>query len=157
MLRFCYASPMCRRCDSRARSCRYCRRRGIRAGLVTPVIREADRKNALDIARELRELTARTHAGKLAPGEYENGTFTLSNLGMHGVHSLYAIINPPQSCILGTGAAEERPIARDGQVMVATMFTATLSPDHRVLDGTAGAAFLSAFKDFVQNPIKLLL
>jgi pyruvate dehydrogenase E2 component (dihydrolipoyllysine-residue acetyltransferase) len=126
-------------------------------GLVTPVIREADRKNVLDIAGELRELTARTHAGKLAPGEYENGTFTLSNLGMHSVHSLYAIINPPQSCILGTGAAEERPIARDGQVMVATMFTATLSADHRVLDGTAGAAFLSAFKDFVQNPIKLLL
>ncbi len=76
---------------------------------------------------------------------------------MYGVQSLYAIINPPQSCILGIGATEERPVVRDHQVIIATMLTATLSADHRVLDGATGAEFLAEFKSLLQDPISLLL
>ena len=76
---------------------------------------------------------------------------------MYGVQSLYAIINPPQSCILGIGASEERPVVRDHQVAVATMLTATLSADHRVIDGAIGAAFLAEFKNLLQHPIKLVI
>jgi pyruvate dehydrogenase E2 component (dihydrolipoamide acetyltransferase) len=126
-------------------------------GLVTPVIREADRKGVVSISGELRDFTERARNGRLAPREYEGGTFTISNLGMFGVQSLYAIINPPQSCILGIGTSEERPVVRDHQVVVATMLTATLSADHRVVDGAIGAQFLSKFRDLLQDPIRLLL
>jgi pyruvate dehydrogenase E2 component (dihydrolipoamide acetyltransferase) len=126
-------------------------------GLVTPVIREAHRKGILSVASELRNLTERAREGRLAPREYEGGTFTISNLGMYGVQSLYAIIDPPQSCILGIGASEERPVVRDHQVSIATMLTATLSADHRVVDGATGAEFLAKFKNLLQDPISLLL
>jgi pyruvate dehydrogenase E2 component (dihydrolipoamide acetyltransferase) len=126
-------------------------------GLVTPVIREAHRKGILSISSELREFTKRAREGRLAPREYEGGTFTISNLGMYGVQSLYAIINPPQSCILGIEAGEERPVVRDHQVAVATMLTATLSADHRVVDGAIGAAFLAEFKDLLQCSVRLFL
>lgn len=126
-------------------------------GLMTPVIRGAHTKGVLLISTELRDLTERARDGRLAPREYEGGTFTISNLGMYGVQSLYAIINPPQSCILGIGATEERPVVRDHQVVIATMLTATLSADHRVLDGATGAEFLAKFKSLLQDPISLLL
>ncbi len=125
--------------------------------LITPVIRSADRKGIAAIAAELRDLTTRAREGRLHPSELEGGTFTISNLGMYGVQSLYAIINPPQSSILGMGASEERPVVRDHRVVIATVLTATLSADHRVLDGAVGAAFLREFKDLVQTPLRLLL
>ena len=81
----------------------------------------------------------------------------MSNLGMYGVDSIYAIINPPQVAILGLGAAVERPVAQDGHVIVATVMTCTLSADHRVLDGAVGARFLSAFKNFVEQPLTMIL
>jgi len=127
------------------------------AGLITPVVRAADRKGLAELAGEVRDLAARARAGQLRPEEYQGGTFTVSNLGMYGIDELYAIINPPQAGILGLGAAGPRPVARDGSVVVETMMTCTLSADHRVLDGVAGARFLSAFKALIEQPVTMLL
>jgi pyruvate dehydrogenase E2 component (dihydrolipoamide acetyltransferase) len=125
-------------------------------GLVTPVVRDADRKPLALLAAELRDLTARARAGRLRPEEYQGGTCTISNLGMYGVESLIPILNPPQSCILGLGAAEPRAVARDGAVVVRTMLTCTLAADHRALDGAIGARFLNAFREFVEGPLALV-
>lgn len=127
------------------------------AGLVAPVIRDADRKGLAELASELRDLAARARVGTLRPEELEGGTFTISNLGMHGVDAMVAIINPPQAGILGLGAAAPRPVARDGSVVVATMMTCTLSADHRVLDGATGARLLTAFRDSLERPLTMLL
>jgi pyruvate dehydrogenase E2 component (dihydrolipoyllysine-residue acetyltransferase) len=127
------------------------------AGLITPIVRDVDRKGLAELAAEVRDLSARARAGRLRPEEYQGGTFTLSNLGMYGIDALYAIVNPPQAGILGVGAAEPRPVVRDGAVVVATMMTCTLSADHRVLDGAAGARFLSAFKELIERPVRMLL
>ena len=122
------------------------------AGLVTPVVRAADTKDLQTIAAELRELTARARDGRLQPADYTGGTCTISNLGMFGVSSLYAILNPPQSCILGIGAIESRPVVRDETVGVGSLMTVTLSGDHRAIDGATGAEFLRAFKQLVEDP-----
>ena len=127
------------------------------AGLMAPVIRSANRKGLAELASEARDLSLRARAGRLRLEELQGGTFTLSNLGMYGVDSIHAIINPPQAAILGLGAAVERPIAQDGRVIVATVMTCTLSADHRVLDGAVGARFLSAFKNFIEHPLTMIL
>ncbi len=108
------------------------------AGLVAPIVRDCDRKDLLQVAAELRDLARRARDGRLRPEELEGGTFTISNLGMHGVDRLYAIVNPPQAGILGLGAAEQRPVVVDGSIIIATMMNCTLSADHRVLDGATG-------------------
>ena len=127
------------------------------AGLMAPVIRHADRKGLAELAcRGPRPLPARPRRPAPSRG-VPGGTFTVSNLGMYGMDSIYAIVNPPQAAILGLGAAAERPVAQDGQVIVATMMTCTLSADHRVLDGATGARFLSAFKDFMEQPLTMIL
>ena len=126
-------------------------------GLITPIIRQADRKGLCAISRELETLSARARAGELAPEEYAGGTFTISNLGMYGIDSLYAIVNPPQSCILGVGAARPRPIATGDTVAVATTATCTLSADHRTIDGATGARLLTAIRTFVEEPALLAL
>lgn len=125
-------------------------------GLITPVVRQADTKDLPAIAAEIRELAARAREGRLKPEEYKGGGFTLSNLGMYGVREFSAIINPPQSCILAVGAGEQRPIARDGQVVVATMMSCTLSVDHRAVDGALGAEFLQAVKRNIEQPEQML-
>ena len=122
------------------------------AGLVTPVIRAADTKPLAAIAAELRGLAADARAGRLQPADYQGGTCTISNLGMYGVSSLYAILNPPQSCILGVGAVTERPVVRDGAVAVGSMMTITLSADHRAIDGATGAELLRALKALLEDP-----
>ena len=127
------------------------------AGLVAPVIRDADHKGLADLSAEIRDLAQRARDGRLRPEEFQGGTFTVSNLGMYGVDAIFAIINPPQAGILGIGAAEPRPVAQDGSVVVGTVMTCTLSADHRVLDGAAGARFLSAFKGFVEQPLTMIL
>jgi pyruvate dehydrogenase E2 component (dihydrolipoamide acetyltransferase) len=127
------------------------------AGLLTPVVRAADRKGLAEIAAEVRDLAARARAGRLRPDEYQGGTFTVSNLGMFGVDEIYAIVNPPQAGILGIGAAAPRPVARDGSVAVATVMTCTLSADHRVIDGATGARLLAAFKALVERPVTMIL
>ena len=125
-------------------------------GLVTPVVREADTKTLAEIAAELRGLAADARAGRLQPADYQGGTCTISNLGMYGVSSLYAILNPPQSCILGIGAIVERPVVRDGAVVAGSTMTVTLSADHRAIDGATGAELLRALKTRLENPRQLL-
>ena len=126
-------------------------------GLITPIIRQAERKGLRAISRELETLSARARAGELAPKEYAGGTFTISNLGMYGIDSLYAIVNPPQSCILGVGAARPRPVVTGDTVAVATTATCTLSADHRTIDGATGARLLTAIRTFVEEPALLAL
>jgi len=126
------------------------------AGLVAPIIRDADRKGLAELAAEIRDLALRARDGRLRLEELEGGTFTVTNLGMYGVDSLYAIVNPPQAGILGLGAAEPRPVVVDGSIVVATMMTCTLSADHRVLDGATGARFLSTFKGLIEQPLTLI-
>ena len=126
-------------------------------GLVAPVVRGADGKDLGTVARETRVLAARAREGRLAPAEYAGGTFTVSNLGMYGVESLYAIVNPPQSGILGVGAAARRPVADGDAVGVGAVMACTLSADHRVIDGAAGAELLQAIKSRLEQPGLMLL
>ena len=126
-------------------------------GLIAPIIRRADGKSLRAISQELKSLSARAREGGLTPEEYTGGTFTISNLGMYGVDSLYAIVNPPQSCILGVGAARPRPVAASGGVEVATIAACTLSADHRAIDGATGARFLASLRTFIEEPALLAL
>ena len=119
-------------------------------GLITPIIRYADRKSLLEIAVESRELAGRARQSKLRPEEFQGGTFTVSNLGMYGVDTFTAIINPPQSCILAVGAI--RNDANDKQTM-----SVTLTCDHRVVDGATGAKWLQHFRRFMEDPATMLL
>lgn len=129
----------------------------IEGGLITPVIRQAETKGIIEISTEMKDLALRAREGKLKPVEFQGGTFSLSNMGMYGVKDFSAIINPPQGCILAIGAGEERPIVRGGQITIATMMTCTLSVDHRVVDGAVGAKYLKAFKELIENPVRMVL
>jgi pyruvate dehydrogenase E2 component (dihydrolipoamide acetyltransferase) len=122
------------------------------AGLITPVVRSADAKGLRAISAEIKALAERARAGQLGPSDYTGGTFTISNLGMFGITSMYAIVNPPQSCILGVGAAISKPIVRGGAVVPGTVMTCTLSGDHRAIDGAAGAELLAAVRRNLENP-----
>ena len=126
-------------------------------GLITPIVRGADQKGLAQIAAEMKDLAERARAGKLKLEEFQGGTFSISNLGMFGIREFAAVINPPQGCILAIGAGEQRPVARDGQLSVATVMTCTLSCDHRVVDGAVGAQFLAAFKRLIEDPLTMLL
>lgn len=126
-------------------------------GLITPVIRRAGEKSLGAISAEMKALAAKAREGRLRPEDYQGGGFSISNLGMYGVRSFAAIINPPQSAILAVGAAERRPVEReDGTVAFATMMTCTLSVDHRSIDGALGARLLGALKAGLENPLRLL-
>jgi pyruvate dehydrogenase E2 component (dihydrolipoamide acetyltransferase) len=126
-------------------------------GLITPIVRNADQKGLSQISNEVRQLAGRAREGKLLPEEYQGGGFTISNLGMYGIREFSAIINPPQSCLLAVGAAEKRPIVRDGALAVATMMTCTLSTDHRSVDGAKAAEFLGVFRKLIEDPLTMLL
>jgi pyruvate dehydrogenase E2 component (dihydrolipoamide acetyltransferase) len=127
-------------------------------GLITPIIRQADVKGLATISREMKDLAGRARAGKLKPEEFQGGGFSISNMGMFGVSSFTAIINPPQSAILAVAAGRKRPIVnKDGELGVATVMTCTLSVDHRVADGALGANWMRAFKQVVEDPLSLLL
>jgi len=128
------------------------------AGLITPIIFDADSKGLLTISKEVTELAGRARAGKLQPQEFQGGTFTVSNLGMFGsVDHFTAIINPPQSCILAIGGANKKLIpSEDGHKQVTTV-KVTLSCDHRVVDGAIGAVWLKHFKGFLEKPHTMLL
>jgi pyruvate dehydrogenase E2 component (dihydrolipoamide acetyltransferase) len=129
----------------------------IPAGLITPIIKNADQKGLAQISNEVKELVDRAKQGKLKPEEFQGGTFSVSNLGMFGVHQFTAIINPPQSCILAVGAGEQRAIVVDGAIGVQTMMSCTLSCDHRVVDGALGAQFLQKFKALIEDPLAMML
>jgi pyruvate dehydrogenase E2 component (dihydrolipoamide acetyltransferase) len=126
-------------------------------GLITPIIRKADQKGLAAISNEMKDLAARAKAGKLKPDEFQGGSFSISNLGMYGISSFSAIINPPQGGILAIGAGEKRPVVKGDQIAIATVMTVTLSCDHRVVDGAVGAEFLAAFKTIVEQPLGLML
>ena len=126
-------------------------------GLVTPVVRAADEKDLGAIARETRALATKAREGLLTPADYSGATFTISNLGMYGVESLYAIVNPPQSCILGVGAAVERPVVAGREVRIGTVMACTLSADHRAIDGVVGAELLAVLKAHIEQPGLMLL
>ena len=126
-------------------------------GLITPIVKAADRKGLAAIAHETKDLAARARAGKLKLEEFQGGTFSISNLGMYGVRELAAVINPPHGGILAVGAGEQRPVVKNGMLTVATVMSCTLSCDHRAVDGAIGAQFLSAFRKLVEDPLTMLL
>ncbi|WKL59095.1 pyruvate dehydrogenase complex dihydrolipoamide acetyltransferase [Asticcacaulis sp. ZE23SCel15] len=128
----------------------------IDGGLITPIIRKAETKSLAQIARETKDLAGRARDRKLKPEEFQGGTFSVSNLGMFGIKQFASIINEPQGCILSVGAGEQRPVVKGGQLAVATVMTVTLTCDHRVVDGSIGAKYITALKDLLQDPIKML-
>ncbi len=123
--------------------------------LLVPTVLDADRKGLATIAHETAALADRVRAGAISPAELEHGTFTVSNLGMHGVGEFAAVINPPQAAILAVGAIEERPVGRAGQLVVAPIMRATLACDHRILYGADGAAFLADVRRLLEAPLGL--
>ncbi len=126
-------------------------------GLITPIVKAADRKGLAAIANETKDLVERARAGKLKLEEFQGGTFSISNLGMYGVREFAAVINPPHGGILAVGAGQQRPVVKDGALTVATVMSCTLSCDHRAVDGAVGAQFLAAFKRLVEDPLTMLL
>ena len=126
-------------------------------GLITPIVKMADRKGLAAIADETKDLVTRARAGKLKLEEFQGGTFSVSNLGMYGVREFAAVINAPHGGILAVGAGEQRPVVKNGTLTVATVMSCTLSCDHRVVDGAVGAEFLAVFKKLVEDPLTMLL
>ncbi len=129
----------------------------IDGGLITPIIRAAETKGLAQIAKETKDLSGRARAMKLAPQEFQGGTFSVSNLGMFGIKTFSSIINEPQGAILSVGAGEQRAVVKNGQLAVATVMSVTLTCDHRVVDGAIGAEFLMAFKAFIEDPSTMLV
>ena len=125
-------------------------------GLVTPVVRNADQKSVVAIAREVRDLAARARAKKLKPEEMSDGTFSISNLGMFGIDAFSAVINPPEGAILAVGQARSEPVVKDGAVVPGKKMSMTLSCDHRVIDGAVGAAFLAELRALLEHPMRIL-
>ncbi|WP_459205302.1 2-oxo acid dehydrogenase subunit E2 [Pseudomonas sp. MLB6B] len=126
-------------------------------GLITPIVRQANRKRLAEVSAEMLALATQAKAGTLKPEQFQGGTFSLSNLGMLGVRRFDAIINPPQGAILAIGAGEQRVVVHEGQPAVRMQMSVTLSCDHRVIDGALGAAFLKALKQRVENPTLMLV
>lgn len=128
----------------------------VEGGLFTPVIRRAEIKSLSEISNEMRGLAERARNRRLAPHEYQGGSTSISNLGMYGIKSFDAVINPPHATILAVGAGERRPVIAGETMEPATVMNVTLSCDHRVVDGATGAALLAAFKAFVEDPVRML-
>jgi pyruvate dehydrogenase E2 component (dihydrolipoamide acetyltransferase) len=126
-------------------------------GLITPIIKNADKKSIPEISAEMRDLAERAKAGKLKLEEFQGGTISISNLGMFGTKQFTAVINPPQSAIIAIGAGEKRPVVKNDQLAVATVMSCTATFDHRVVDGALGAQFMAAFKKLIEVPITLVI
>jgi pyruvate dehydrogenase E2 component (dihydrolipoamide acetyltransferase) len=126
-------------------------------GLLVPVVRFADGKDMQQIGSEVRELAKKAKTKKLQPQEWEGNTFTISNLGMFGIEEFTAIVNPPDSCILAVGGINQVPVVKEGEIVVGNVMKVTLSCDHRVVDGVTGSMFLNTFKDFMENPVSMLM
>lgn len=126
-------------------------------GLITPVVRDVEKKGLRDISLESKDLAARARARKLKPEDYSGSTFTVSNLGMFGVDEFTAIINPPEAAILAVGSIVEKPVVEDGQIKIGKRMRMTLSSDHRVVDGALAAMFMQTVKKILENPASLAL
>ena len=129
----------------------------IEGGLFTPIIRHAELKSLSEISNEMRDLAERARKRRLAPHEYQGGTTSISNLGMYGIKTFDAVINPPHATILAVGAGEKRAVVAGDSVKVATLMSCTLSCDHRVVDGAVGAELLNAFKNLIEDPVRMLV
>ncbi len=128
----------------------------IPAGLITPVVKDAGGRSLSAIAVEMKDLAGRARDGKLKPEEYQGGTASLSNMGMYGISSFQAVINPPQGMIMAIGAGEKRPYVVNDSLQIATVMSATGSFDHRAIDGADGARLMQAFKRLVENPLGMI-
>jgi len=128
----------------------------VEGGLSTPIVRHANEKNVQEIALEVKDLASRATVGQLKMDEIQGGSFSISNLGMYGVDQFDAIINPPQCAILAVGGAKPQVIVKNGEIIIATIMRATLSLDHRVIDGATGAEFLAVLREQLQSPKTLL-
>ncbi len=126
------------------------------SGLITPIIKSADKKSLAEISNEMKALAGRAREGKLKPEEFQGGGFSISNLGMYGIRQFEAIINPPQACILAVGAGEQRAVVKDGKLAIATVMSCSLACDHRVVDGATGAEFLQVLKPLIEDPLLML-
>ncbi|TGN18424.1 pyruvate dehydrogenase complex dihydrolipoamide acetyltransferase [Leptospira idonii] len=124
----------------------------LEGGLLTPVVRSADKKSIFQISSEVKELAKKARDRKLKPEEFSNGTFTISNLGMYGISKFTAIINEPESAILAVGGIEDKPVVENGELKAGRVLSITLSCDHRVIDGAVGAEFLRTLKSLLENP-----
>ena len=129
----------------------------IPGGLITPIIWAAETKGLAQISHEMADLAERARNKKLKPEEFQGGTFTISNMGMMGIKSFASIINEPHGMIMSIGAGEKRPVVRNDALAIATVMTVTVTCDHRVVDGALGAAFLKAFRSFLEDPMAMLL
>jgi pyruvate dehydrogenase E2 component (dihydrolipoamide acetyltransferase) len=128
----------------------------IEEGLITPILRDADQKGLASLSAESRDLAERARKRALKPQEYTGGSITVSNLGMYGIDSFVAVINPPQAAILAVGTVAPRAVVRNGEVTVKQMMSITLSGDHRVIDGALGAEYLREIKGLLEHPMRLL-
>ena len=126
-------------------------------GLMTPVVRDADKKGVAEIAEEVRDLAGRARERKLTPDEMTNGTFSISNLGMFGIEEFTAVINPPEAAILAVGTLRNEPIVEEGELGFGRRMRFTMSCDHRIIDGATGAKFLAALKRTLESPLTMLL
>ena len=126
-------------------------------GLITPVVRNADQKSVPQIAQEVRALAEKAKNRKLTPNEYQGSTFTISNLGAWGIEEFTAIINPPNSAILAVGAASSQPVVVDKQIVIRDRMKITMSCDHRVIDGAGGAEYLKTLRQYVEQPLRLVV
>jgi len=126
-------------------------------GLITPVIRHADRKSLREIGREAHDLAQRARNRRLRPEEYTGSTFSVSNLGMFDIDQFTAVINPPEAAILAVGSVTQKPVVADGTIVARRRVRLTLSCDHRVIDGATGAVFLKTLKQMLENPLAMLL
>lgn len=129
----------------------------IEDGLITPVIRGANKKGIAEISKEVKELAEKARDKKLQPEEYTGATFSISNLGMFGIKEFTAIINPPEAAIFAVGAAKPTAVVKDGEIVVRNIMSVTMSCDHRVIDGATGAKFLQTFKQMLENPVLMLM
>ncbi len=129
----------------------------VEGGLFTPVIKHAELKTLAEISNEMKDLAERARKRRLAPHEYQGGTTSISNLGMFGIKSFDAVINPPHATILAVGAGEKIPVVNGDKIEVATVMSATMSCDHRVVDGALGAELLNSFKSFIEDPVRMLV
>jgi pyruvate dehydrogenase E2 component (dihydrolipoamide acetyltransferase) len=129
----------------------------VEGGLFTPVIKNANYLNLRDISTQMKDYVIKANAARLLPADYEGGNFSISNLGMYGIDSFSAIINPPQSGILAVGSISKKPIVIDNEVKICNIMTCQLSGDHRAIDGAVGARLLKEFKSLIENPVKMIV
>ena len=129
----------------------------VEGGLFTPILKNVEQLNLREISNKMKDFVSRANSGKLLPKEYEGGNFSLSNLGMYGIDSFSAIINPPQSGILAIGSITKKPLVINNEIKITNCMTCKLSGDHRVIDGAVGAKLLKEFKSIIENPIKMIV